>query len=173
MKILITGIAGCGKSTIISELKERGHQAIDLDTCNVCAWINKKTGATTDYKEGSGQQWIDAHRWQVITPKLLNLISSLDLNKDIYIGGKVAKIQVNEMASIFDRIYLLQPNDAIIDDRLKHRTSNIKNFAKTKEERMTIIRNRHEFEEACLKAKAIVLDNHGSVEEIISKLVNK
>jgi broad-specificity NMP kinase len=43
MKILITGIAGTGKSTIVPALQERGITAIDLhDVPGLCFWQNKK-----------------------------------------------------------------------------------------------------------------------------------
>jgi len=170
MKILITGIAGTGKSTIITELAQKGHQIIDLDTSGTCVWVNKKTGEETFYQEGAGSEWIEEHRWQVVTSRLVNLMSSFSQDKDIYVSGKVARKQLNEMVEIFDVIYLLKPHDLIIDERLSTRTSNVNNFAKTKEEREVITKNRDKFEKACLEVGAIPLDNQGSLEEVITIL---
>lgn len=172
MKILITGIAGAGKTTIISELIKRGEQAVDLDNSGICAWVNKKTGEETVYKEGAGREWIENHRWQVIPSRLLAKLASLTPDRNIYIGGKVARIQLEEMAKIFDKILLLNPHDEIIDSRLASRNSNLHNFAKKKDEREMIINNRHEFEKECLRVGAIPLKNHEAVEDII-KLITK
>lgn len=170
MKILITGISGSGKSTIITELAQKGHQTIDLDTSNTCIWVNKKTGEEAFYQEGAGPLWIEEHRWQVVPHKLVSLMSSFSEEKDIYVSGKVARKQLNEMVEIFDVIYLLKPHNTIIDERLSTRTSNVNNFAKTKEEIEVITKNRDKFEKACLEAGAISLENQGSLEEVISIL---
>ena len=172
MKILITGIAGCGKSTIIAELKMMGEQTVDLDTAGVCGWFNKKTGIQTHYKEGAGSKWIEEHRWQVITPQLITLMNTFSPERDIYVAGKVARIQLADMVKIFDKIFLLKPDNDVIDQRLESRKSNADNFARSKEERDMIIKNRHEFEHACLDAGAIVIENHGTVEEVIKLIVS-
>ena len=170
MKTLITGISGSGKSTIVAELKRLGEQTVDLDTAGVCGWFNKASGVQTQYKEGAGPVWINEHRWQVITPKLVALMQKFSQDRNIYVAGKVARIQIPDMTKIFDRIILLKPNDEVIDERLSSRISNADNFARTKEERETIIKNRQEFEDACLDAGAILLDNHGTVEEVVKKI---
>jgi len=172
MKILITGIAGSGKSTIIAELQRRGRKVIDLDDCGVCVWVNKKTGIQAEYHEGAGKEWIENHRWQVVVPRLIGLLNSFGNDKDIFVGGKVARIQLGEIKEIFDRIYLLIPDDAIIHERLRTRTINKVNFAKGDDERKTIIEGRRPFEAACLEIGAIPLNNRGTVSELIKDILN-
>jgi broad-specificity NMP kinase len=172
MKILITGISGSGKSTIIMKLAEMGYQTIDLDTSNTCIWVNKKTEKEASYQEGAGPVWIENHRWQVVTPKLVDLISSFSQEQDIYVSGKVARKQLGEIIEIFDVIYLLKPHDSIINERLATRISNVNNFAKNQDEREIITKNRNKFEQACVEAGAISLDNQGTVEDIITVLTS-
>src|ERR687897_3236226 len=38
-RILITGMSGTGKSTVVSELAARGHRAIDLDSDTWSEWV--------------------------------------------------------------------------------------------------------------------------------------
>ncbi|MFA6601454.1 MAG: hypothetical protein WCT02_01145 [Candidatus Paceibacterota bacterium] len=172
MKVLITGIAGSGKTTIISELKKSGYSAIDLDGSGVCTWINKKSGKEAVYKEGAGREWIEEHRWQVVTPRLIDLLKTYSDNEHVFIGGKIARIQVKEIYEIFDIVYLLKPDDSVIDNRLSSRTSNISNFAKKESERLAIIKNRHEFEKACLEAGAILVNNNGTIKDVISQVIS-
>jgi broad-specificity NMP kinase len=172
MNILITGIAGCGKTTIIAELSKKGHQAIDLDTCGVCLWVNKKSGKETTYKEGAGRKWIEEHRWQVVIPKLTKLLNKLPPHQDVFVGGKIARSQIKEMLNIFDVILLLNPNNKTIHQRLSSRTCNINNFARTKAERETVTANRQQFEQACLDNGAIPLNNHGSLNMIIKEILD-
>ena len=169
-KILITGIAGSGKSTIIAELRRRGRVAIDLDNSGACIWVNKKTGAGTTYREGAGREWIGNHRWQVVVPRLVALLDSLPDDKNIYIGGKIPSTQVKELSGIFDLVYLLGPYDETIRERLRARTNNASNFAKSDEEIETILRNRHGFEKACLECGAYPMLNGGTAEELVERL---
>lgn len=170
MRTLITGIAGSGKSTIVSELRRRGYRAIDLDDCGVCVWVNKQTGEQAEYVEGAGKGWIEQHRWQVVIPRLIELLDSFP-EEDIFVGGKVASVQVEDIGKVFDVLYLLRPSDPVVRERLGSRTSNKVNFAKTKEEREAITENRAKFEQICYEAGMIVLDNHGSVEEIVDRIL--
>lgn len=170
MKILITGIAGSGKTTISNRLKSLGYCATDLDTNGTCAWVNKKTGIETDYREASGPDWIAEHRWQVVIPKLQELLSSFTA-ENIFVAGKVSRTQVGKMKEIFDVIILLQPDDSVIDSRLALRTSNHKNFAKTDQERKAIILDRKKFEKNCIDSGVMILKNNGDVEQIVKEIL--
>jgi broad-specificity NMP kinase len=167
MKVLITGIAGTGKSSAIKELRVRGYNVIDLDDHTAAGWVNKHTGEVAEYREGAGKKWIEDHRWQVLTSKLLALFEKFPADQDIYVGGKVASVQTKEISEIFDVIYLLQPKDSVVDVRLESRTTNEVNFGKKQEERESIIQNRHKFEASCLEVGAIPLHNHGTVHELL------
>jgi len=59
MKILVTGIAGTGKTSLIRALGEQGYLVIDLDDSGLCDWIHKETGEIAEYAEGAGKEWID------------------------------------------------------------------------------------------------------------------
>ena len=173
MRILITGIAGSGKTTLIKELKNRGYIAIDLDDSGICEWVNKNTGEVSSYCEGAGKDWIKNHRWQVIVPKLVELLNTFPQDQNIFVGGKIARAQVHELKKVFDKIYLLKPANHVLHTRLATRTSNTHNFAKTEHERHEITSSRDNFESACLDAGAIALDNHGTVEELLKIITEK
>jgi len=172
MKVLITGIAGSGKSTIIAELHKRGHATLDLDDCGAGIWVNKKTAERAEHHEGLGKEWIEAHRWQADIPKLLALLNSFGKGGDIFVGGKVAKVQMKEINEIFDVIYLLTPDNFRVDERLRTRTTNKVNFAKGDGERKAIIEGRYQFEEICLAFGAIPVKNHGTVDEVVKRILN-
>jgi len=173
MKILITGIAGSGKTSVIKELRSRGYTALDLDDCYVCTYVNKQTGKPAKYIEGAGREWIENHRWIVVTSKLVALLEALPKDEEVFIAGKIAKIQAEEMTDIFDITFLLQPHDSVIHDRLRTRTTNRDNFAKEEDERDSIVKNRHEFERACVESGALVLENHGTVQDLVEAILEQ
>jgi broad-specificity NMP kinase len=46
-RILLTGISGVGKSTVIDELAARGHAAVDLDCGEFSEWVEVLDDADT------------------------------------------------------------------------------------------------------------------------------
>jgi len=173
MKVLLTGIAGSGKTSAVNALRAQGYNAIDLDDSDVCAWVNKQTGEQTDYVAGAGKEWIENHRWQVIPTRLLEALSSFAEDVDVFVGGKIARTQAREIANIFDVVYLLKPPNSIVDERLRTRTTNIRNFGREREERDYIVKNRNDFERACERVGAIPLENRGSIEELLDAILRK
>ena len=60
MKVLLTGIAGTGKSTITKALKEKGINAIDLhDVPNLCYWEDKVTKKKVEYSPVNEREWFN------------------------------------------------------------------------------------------------------------------
>ncbi|MDO8492863.1 MAG: hypothetical protein Q7S34_04445 [bacterium] len=171
MRILITGVAGTGKSTIISEIAKTGRKTIDLDHGGICQWVNKKTGKITSYAAGAEERWIAEHRWECVIPKLVVVLNKIGKDDDVFVGGKITSRQIPEMAKIFDTIYLLKPSNSTVDSRLKNRISNKDNFAKSQKERGHIVANRKSFEDVCIKAGAIVLDNNSSPQEVVDQIL--
>ena len=173
MRVLLTGIAGSGKTTAMRALGEAGYRALDLDDCNVCTYVNKETGEPAVYTEGDGGAWIARHRWVVIVPKLVALLDTFPKDEIVFMGGKFAKGQAAELAQVFDHIFLLQPPDAVIDHRLATRTSNAKNFGRQEDERTGIIQSRAPFEETCLAAGATLLTNDGTIDELVTAILSE
>ena len=58
-RILITGMSGTGKTSVIRELLARGHQAYDLDTPEWSHWVPAAPG--DDLTPAQGEDWV----WQL------------------------------------------------------------------------------------------------------------
>ncbi|OCC03312.1 shikimate kinase [Labrys sp. WJW] len=58
-RILITGVSGTGKTSVIRELMARGHQAYDLDTPEWSHWVPAAPG--DDLTPAQGEDWV----WQL------------------------------------------------------------------------------------------------------------
>ncbi len=106
MKILITGVAGTGKSTIIKALNERGIRAIDLhDVPGLFYWRDIKTGQKVEYTPvkskaefGTVDRTCDFEK--------LNKIFEEDPN--VIVAGVTGGSSQKQFLDFFDKIILLQ-----------------------------------------------------------------
>lgn len=145
MRILITGIAGTGKTTTLAELQKRGLVVIDLDATGICRWRNKETQEVTEYgPDGRDVEWLNLHGWYCDIPTLQKLLSCIREDKDVFVAGCSENIE--DVAKEFDKIFVLNASDNVIRDRLNARTNN--HFAKKEDEQDFV------FEQSrCLMAK--------------------
>jgi dephospho-CoA kinase len=101
-RILLTGMSGTGKSTVIRELRARGYQAIDMDEPG---W--------SEY--GPDGDWV--WREDRIRARL-----SLEDGKVLFVSGCASN--QGKFYSQFDEIILLSAPAAVIVERLTTRTNN-------------------------------------------------
>lgn len=65
--ILITGMSGTGKSTVIRELADRGHDAHDLDDPAWSEWVDASPGDELTPAEGKDWVWREVRVQALIT----------------------------------------------------------------------------------------------------------
>ncbi len=137
MKILITGIAGTGKTTTLAELQKHGHVVIDLDATGICRWRNKETQEVTEYgPDGRDTEWLNLHGWYCDIPTLQKLLSCIREDKDVFVAAITENIE--ELAKEFEKVFVLNANDDVIRNRLNARSNN--HFAKKEEEQNFIFK---------------------------------
>lgn len=102
-RILLTGMSGTGKSTVIEELRSRGYQAVDMDEPG---W--------SEY--GPDGDW----RWR--EDRVQELLKSLEVDDVFFLCG-CAENQGKFYAQ-FDKIILLSAPTEVIIARIKSRTNN-------------------------------------------------
>lgn len=131
MKIFITGIAGTGKTTVLSELQKHGYVVIDLDATGICRWKNKETQEFVEYGEtGRDYEWLTKHGWYCDVEKLKQIMSVIREDEDVFVAGIAENIE--EVSQEFDKVFIITASDTIVKERLNARTSN--HFAKKEEE---------------------------------------
>ena len=141
MKVLLTGIAGTGKTTALAELQKRGFAVIELDATGMCRWKNKTTGEFTWYGEaGQSSQWLAEHGWYCDIDTLKKLLSCIREDKDIFVA--VIAENVEDVAHEFDKVFVFTAGNDVIKERLARRSNN--NFAKQEEEQEFILNQSEE-----------------------------
>jgi shikimate kinase len=124
-RVLITGMSGTGKSTVIAELARLGYRAIDLDTPEWSHWVDADPGDMLTPTDG--QDWV----WR--EDRVRELLSQ-SKGEDLFVSGCA-----ENMGSLFDAIdtvILLSAPMETIMDRLNARSGN--DYGKTAEERSKV-----------------------------------
>lgn len=101
-RILLTGMSGTGKSTVIAELAARGYKAVDLDQPG---W--------SEYAPDGEWVWSEA--------RVQDLLSSED-SEMLFVSG--CAINQGKFYPYFDEVILLSTSAALIVKRLTTRTNN-------------------------------------------------
>lgn len=117
-RVLLTGMSGTGKSTLIAELVALGYKAVDADTDEWSEWVEVEfrgdptgPGSTVE----PGRDWV----WR--EDRIHNLLSTEDADV-LFVSGCAANM--GKFYPKFDHIVLLSAPAAVIVERLATRTNN-------------------------------------------------
>ena len=116
-RILLTGLSGTGKSTIIAELGTRGYKAVDADCDLFSQWV----AVDDDLAEAAGSPVDPKRDWVWREDKIQNLL--LDENADVlFLSGCAANM--GKFLPQFNCVILLTAPVQIMKERLRTRTNN-------------------------------------------------
>lgn len=115
-RILVTGMSGTGKSTVIGELVARGYKAVDADTDEYSEWVE----VTGDTSALGSPAW-GARDWVWREDRLRALLSTEDADI-LFVSGCAANMR--QFLRRFDHIVLLSAPTDVLVERLRTRTSN-------------------------------------------------
>lgn len=168
MKILITGISGVGKTTTLAELQKHGYLVIDIDATGLCRWKNTKTGENTEYGlDGKDYQWLTEHGWYCDIEKFKVLLSCIREDKLVFVSGLTEN--TNEFSELFDKVFILETEEAVVEKRLLDRTNN--HFAKKEDERAFVFKHQQEL---LNKIKdPMIIGTSGSPESVAQSILDK
>ena len=113
MRILLTGLSGTGKSTVIADLQARGYTAVDLDTDSWSEWATTANGDDAGvrgkldwlWREDRVSQLLDAHEHDLL-----------------FLSGSASN-QVR-FYSRLDHVILLSAPAELMAERLRTRATN-------------------------------------------------
>jgi dephospho-CoA kinase len=120
-RILLTGMSGSGKSTVVAALAARGYRAVDVDD----GWTEPLPDGRQRWREAAIEALLADERWPVL------FIAGCEENQARFYPR-------------FDQIVLLSAPCATIIERLATRTTN--NFGKHPDELRRILDDLHQVE---------------------------
>lgn len=112
-RVLITGMSGTGKSTVVGELVARGHRAVDLDTPEWSEWID--VAASDALTPTKGKDWV----WR--EDRVRALLAGHNQGT-LFISGCAENM--GRLFPSIDKIILLSAPVATVMTRLEARSSN-------------------------------------------------
>jgi broad-specificity NMP kinase len=165
--ILITGIAGTGKTSIIIFLQQQGYTAYGIeDIKGICRMINRETGETITHEIGSNLEAFKKYDWICDIKAVQDLMQK---NRDglIFYSGTAANI--DDLLPLFDQIFLLQTDKKELSRRLTERVNN--RFGKSKEVQDWLFDQQIEWDKALIQKGAIPIEATQDIKTVASSII--
>lgn len=148
--ILVTGMSGTGKSTVLAELARRGHRVVDTDYGDWCEEMPHPD-------RGSELLWRE---------DLMGALLAEPVDGALFVSGTVAN--QGRFYSRFDAIVLLSVPEDVLLDRVASRRTN--DYGKTDAELALIVSDLHEVEPLLRAGATAEIDTRRPVHEVAAAL---
>jgi dephospho-CoA kinase len=155
-RVLVTGMSGTGKSTLIAELAARGYKALDADLDDWSEW--------QPAADGSGVVGEMDLVWR--EDRIHSLLSSEDAELLFFCG--CASNQVKFYAR-FDHIILLSAPAPLIVERLATRTTNI--YGKRPDEVARTLALKHTIEPRLRSVADLEVDTSAPLDQVLATVL--
>jgi shikimate kinase len=115
-RILLTGLSGTGKSTLIAALAARGYRAVDADGEAFSTWAEPTSDAdVVGPPVEAGRDWV----WR--EDRIQGLLSA-EYTDVLFLGGCAENM--GQFLAQFDHVVLLRAPADVLVERLRTRTTN-------------------------------------------------
>jgi len=115
-RILVTGMSGTGKSSVIAEVAARGYKAVDADSAEYSEWVE----VSGDTSVLGSPEW-GAKDWVWREDRVQDLLSTENADL-LFVSGCAANM--GKFLPQFDHVVLLSAPAEVIVERLTTRTTN-------------------------------------------------
>ncbi len=157
-RILLTGMSGTGKSTVIGELAKRGHRAVDADENGLSEVVAVPDDEVTGIGQGFDWVWREDRIQQIL---------SADQADVLFLGG--CSPNQGRFYSQFDHVILLSAPASVIARRLASRTNNP--FGKRPEEVVRTLDLQQTIEPLLRRGATYEIDASIPLDQVVAKVL--
>lgn len=158
-RVLLTGISGTGKSTLINELAARGYKAVDTDH-----------GGFSELRElpvGSDPSGIEGRKdWLWNEDRMAQLLDTDDADI-LFVSG--ASANQSKFYGRFDHVVLLSAPVAVLRERLLSRTNNP--YGKRPDQLTRALGLKETVEPLLRRAATIEVDTTAPLGEVVDRII--
>lgn len=170
IKILVTGIAGSGKSTICKQLASMGYESHSIEEIDgMFAMYRKGTKELFEDFENSDPEKIKNSEWLCDVNKLQELLSKQKSEPAFYCG--VAS-NMDDLIPLFDKVILLKTASEEIHKRLSTREGT-EDMGNTEESRQAVLGWKDWWEGEMEEKGALTVDANGSPEQVAKTILER
>jgi len=167
--ILIIGVGGSGKSTLVEELKNHGYKAYDLENINgLFCMIHKTTKKIYKKYNNDDLESVKQGDWICNKKKLERLIKMNSKGTVFYCG---VSSNLDELRPLFDKIFLLRINFKTLCKRLSARP--VGDFGRTSGVQKWILSWKDWWENDMCKKGAIPINANRNLQKIARDIIKK
>jgi dephospho-CoA kinase len=155
-RVLVTGLSGTGKSTVIRALAARGYAAVDADEPGLSELVPVGDDEVTGV--GGGMDWI----WREDT---IAALLAEPCDADLFIGG----CSPNQGRFRFDHVILLTAAPELMAARLRTRTTN--RFGKDEGELARSLALRETVQPLLRRTADLEIDTAAPLDEVVDAIL--
>jgi shikimate kinase len=157
-RVLLTGMSGTGKSTLIAALAGRGYKAVDTDEDGLSEVVSVPTAELTGLDPG--QDWV----WR--EDRIQTLLATEDADV-IFLGG--CSPNQGTFYPQFDHVILLTASAPVIVERLITRTNNP--YGKRPEEIARVLRLQQTIEPLLRAGAGYEIDTSAPLCQVVAEIL--
>jgi dephospho-CoA kinase len=158
-RVLITGMSGTGKSTVISELAARGYKAVDADYNGLSELVSIPVGSDRSGL-GAEQDWI----WR--EDRIADLLSTEDAEV-LFLSGTASNQA--KFYPQFDHVVLLTAPSSVMTERLVRRTNNP--YGKDPNELARALALKRTVEPQLRRGADLEIDTSATIDEVVERIL--
>lgn len=158
-RVLVTGMSGVGKSSVIDELVRRGFKAVDIDqpAWSEYRYLDPEAGGA----EGDDPEWL----WRDDLVEELLATEDADV---LFLGGCAAN--QGRFYPSLDHVILLTAAEPVMIERLATRTNN--DFGKRPEELAKILSDKASFEARLRAGADLEIDTTAPLGVVVDRVIS-
>lgn len=157
-RVLLTGMSGTGKSTVIQALAARGYKAVDTDSDEWCEWV-------TNVVDGPDGQTIEQD-WIWRADRIQQLLSTEDADV-LFVSG--CKTNQGRFYPQLDHVILLSAPAEVIVERLASRTNNP--YGKHPDELAEVLGYLQTVEPLLRRGATLEIDTSAPLDEVLATIL--